>query len=174
MSYPLLRLYLWIGVGASEQAAAVGAGAGTLLAAPIPDAAVPDANPYYGLPYDDDLDAVYPVSLPEDPFPEALFADRPCDGDLIDDGPLDDGVHHRGTTPGWLLPAADLTADSAGLIDQVRGYENVKCWAAGQQARLSVAFEARLRQEPTDRPPLAAETWATTAAQTGTWARPNR
>ncbi|WP_354263240.1 DUF222 domain-containing protein [Arthrobacter sp. OAP107] len=58
---------------------------------------------------------------------------------------------------GCFLPAADLTADSAGLIDQVRGYENVKCWAAGQQARLSVAFESRLRQEPTDRPPLAAE-----------------
>ncbi|PNH82988.1 hypothetical protein CXZ05_12965 [Arthrobacter sp. AFG20] len=43
------------------------------------------------------------------------------------------------------------------MIDQVRAYENVKCWASGQQARLSVAFEARLRQETTDRPPLAAE-----------------
>ena len=41
--------------------------------------------------------------------------------------------------------------DGAGLIDQVRAYENVKCWAAGQQARLSVTFEARLRQEQTDR-----------------------
>jgi hypothetical protein len=39
---------------------------------------------------------------------------------------------------------------TAGLIDQVRAYENVKCWAAGQQARLSVAFEARLRQEQAD------------------------
>ncbi|MET3933870.1 DUF222 domain-containing protein [Arthrobacter sp. OAP107] len=123
-----------------------------------PDAAVLDTDPYYGLPYDDDLDAVYPVSLPEDPFPEVLFADRSFDGDPFDDGPFDDGgVHDRGTTPGCFLPAADLTADSAGLIDQVRGYENVKCWAAGQQARLSVAFEARLRQEPTDRPPLAAK-----------------
>ncbi|MFC9352260.1 HNH endonuclease [Arthrobacter sp. NPDC057013] len=136
-----------------------------------------------GLPYDDDLDAVYPASFPEDPFPEALFADRPFDGDLLDDRPLDDGTFHsgafddgvpsdaaaawhvapgsgdpdRGSTPGWFLPPADLTADNAGLIDQVRGYENVKCWAAGQQARLSVTFEARLRQESTDRPPLAPE-----------------
>jgi hypothetical protein len=93
----------------------------------VPDAPNLDAGQYYGLPYDDDLGAVYPASLPEDPFPEALFADRP------------------------------FSADSAGLIDQVRGYENVKCWAAGQQARLSVAFEARFRQESTDRPPLAAE-----------------
>jgi hypothetical protein len=67
------------------------------------------------------------------------------------------GVQGTGTTPGWFLAATDLTADYAGLIDQVRGYENVKCWAAGQQARPSVAFEARLRQESSDRPPLAAE-----------------
>ena len=49
------------------------------------------------------------------------------------------------------LPAVDFTADGAGLIAQVRAYENVKCWAAGQQARLSVTFEARLRQEQTER-----------------------
>ncbi|MET3933412.1 hypothetical protein ABIE00_001458 [Arthrobacter sp. OAP107] len=88
----------------------------------VPDAAVLDTDPCYGLPYDEDLDAAFPVSLPEDPFPEVLIADRPFDGDLLDDGPLDDGgVHDRGTTPGCFLPAADLTADSAGLIDQVRG-----------------------------------------------------
>ncbi|HEY3573115.1 MAG TPA: HNH endonuclease [Arthrobacter sp.] len=120
----------------------------------VPDAAVLDVDPYYGLPYDDDLDAAFPASLPEDPFPEALFADRPFDGDLL----FDEGVPpSSATTPGWFLSPADLTADNAGLIDQVRGYENVKCWAAGQQARLSVAFAARLRQESTDRPPLAAE-----------------
>ncbi|MFP3461144.1 DUF222 domain-containing protein [Arthrobacter globiformis] len=129
-----------------------------LLAAAVPEAllagaAVLDADPYYGLPYDDDLDAVYPASLPEDPFPEALFAERPFDGDLFDDG----GPSGAATASGWLLPAADLAADNAGLIDQVRAYENVKCWAAGQQARLSVTFEARLRQESTDRPVLAAE-----------------
>jgi hypothetical protein len=145
----------------------------------VPDAAVLDVDPYDGLPYDDDLDAVYPASLPEDPFPEALFADRPFDEDLFADIPFDDGVpftaattwhasagacvQDPATTSGSFLPAADLTADNAGLIDQIHVYENFKCWAAGQQARLSVTFEARLRQEQADlgahadRPPLAAE-----------------
>ncbi|WP_395404463.1 HNH endonuclease [Arthrobacter sp. UC242_113] len=108
-----------------------------------------------GLPHDDDLGAVYPASLPEDPFPEALFVDRPFDGYFLFDDGVSDGAPP--ITPGWFLPAADLTADNAGLIDQVRAYENVKCWAAGQQARLSVTFEARLRQESTVRVPLGAE-----------------
>jgi hypothetical protein len=64
-------------------------------------------------------------------------------------------------------PSADLTADNAGLIDQIHVYENVKCWAAGQQARLSVAFEARLRQEQADLTPTGRhwppKTWARTA-----------
>jgi hypothetical protein len=145
----------------------------------VPDAAVLDADEYCGLPYDDDLDAVYPASFPEDPFPEVLFADRPFGEDLFDDIPFDDGVpftaattwhasagacvQDPATTSGSFLPAADLTADNASLIDQIHVYENFKCWAAGQQARLSVAFEARLRQEQADlgahadRPPLAAE-----------------
>jgi hypothetical protein len=132
-----------------------------------------------GLPYDDDLNAVDPASFPEDPFPEVLFADRPFGEDLFDDIPFDDGVpstaattwhasagacvQDPATTSGSFLPAADLTADNAGLIDQIHVYEDFKCWAAGQQARLSVAFEARLRQEQADlgahadRPPLAAE-----------------
>ncbi|WP_194717738.1 hypothetical protein [Arthrobacter ipis] len=46
-------------------------------------AAFPDADADFpfdefaddGLPYDDDLDAAYPASFPEDPFPEALFAE---------------------------------------------------------------------------------------------------
>ena len=143
----------------------------------FPDAPNPDADPYYGLPYDDDLGVVYPASLPEDPFPEVLFADRSFDGDLFDDSPFGTGTFHGGavdggglsgavttrrvaagssvqdsaTTPRWFLQAPDLRADSAGLINQVRAYENVKCWAAGQQARLAVAVEARLRQEQTDR-----------------------
>ncbi|MFE4834084.1 hypothetical protein ACFRAU_05310 [Arthrobacter sp. NPDC056691] len=37
----------------------------------------------YGFPYDDDLDAAYPESFPEDPFPEALFAGRPFDKDPL-------------------------------------------------------------------------------------------
>jgi hypothetical protein len=132
------------------QAAAV---PGTLLPdAVFPLAALPeDAFANDGLPHDDDLDAAYPASFPEDPFPEALFADRPFDEGLFDDSFFDDGIpSSAAATPGWFLPAADLTADNAGLIDQVRAYENVKCWAAGQQARLSVAFEARLRQEQAD------------------------
>jgi hypothetical protein len=146
----------------------------------VPDAAVLDADEYCGLPYDDDLDAVYPASFPEDPFPEVLFADRPFDEDLFDDIPFDDGVpstaattrhasagacvQDPATTSGSFLPAADLTADNAKLDRPgAHAYENFKCWAAGQQARLSVAFEARLRQEQADlgahadRPPLAAE-----------------
>ena len=126
-----------------------------------------------GLASDDDLDAAFPASFPEDPFPEALFADRPRDDSLLDDSPFDDDAFHdcdfhdgvpssaaasghtpgsswaedRATTSGWFLPAADPTADNAGLIDQIRAYEDVKCWAAGQQARLAVTFEARHRQE---------------------------
>ncbi|RAM35198.1 HNH endonuclease [Arthrobacter globiformis] len=135
-----------------------------LHAAAVPDAFIADAvfplaafpegafvND--GLPYDDDLDAAFPASFAEDPFPEVLFADRPFDGDHFDDAVLSGSA----ATSGWFLPAADLTAGNAGLIDQVRAYENVKCWAAGQQARLSVTFEARLRQESADRRPLAAE-----------------
>jgi hypothetical protein len=139
------------------QAAAV---PGTLLPdAVFPLAALPeDAFANDGLPHDDDLSAAYPASFPEDPFPEALFADRPFDEGLFDDSFFDDGIpSSAAATPGWFLPAADLTADNAGLIDQVRAYENVKCWAAGQQARLSVAFEARLRQEQADRGTLRAE-----------------
>ncbi|UKA54681.1 HNH endonuclease [Arthrobacter sp. FW305-BF8] len=145
-------------VGESKLAFAAVSRGGVLQAAAFPDAdfhfaALPD-NRFAddGLPYDDDPDAVYPAVLPEDPFPEALFADRPFD-DLFDDGVLSSAA----APWGWFLPAADLTADNAGLIDQVRAYENVKSWAAGQQARLSVTFEARLRQESTGRAPLAAE-----------------
>jgi hypothetical protein len=135
-----------------------------------------DGLAHDGLPYDDGLTAAYPASFPEDPFPEALFADRPFDEDLLDDGAFDDGAFDDGpfgdgvpssaascryvaagsfaqdrtTTTGWFLPAADLTADGEGLIDQIRGYEDVKCWAAGQQARLAVAFEIRHREEHAD------------------------
>ena len=156
------------GIGQPEQALSAVAGAGTLLAAAFPGAAVLHADPYNGLPYDDDLDAVYPASFPEDPFPEVLFADRPFDEGRFDDGAFHDGVFSdsafddgvpssAAASSGWFLPAADLTADNAGLIDQVRAYENIKCWAAGQQARLSVTFEARLRQEARCRAPLAAD-----------------
>jgi hypothetical protein len=122
-----------------------------------------DAFANDGLPYDDDPGAAYPDSFPEDPFPEVLFAGRPLDEDPFDDSgftgsSIKDGVPpSAAATSGWCLPAADLTADNAGLIDQIHAYENFKCWAAGQQARLSVTVEARLRQESTDRPPLAAE-----------------
>ncbi|MBT2549405.1 HNH endonuclease [Arthrobacter sp. ISL-65] len=43
------------------------------------------------------------------------------------------------------------------MIDQIHAYEDVKCWASGQQARLSVAFEARHRQDHADQAPLTAE-----------------
>ena len=61
------------GFGEPEQVLAAVAGAGTLLTAAFPGAAVPHADPYNGLPYDDDLDAAFPASFPEDPFPEVCL-----------------------------------------------------------------------------------------------------
>ncbi|MDQ1060307.1 hypothetical protein QFZ23_004208 [Arthrobacter globiformis] len=100
-----------------------------------------------GAPYDDDLDAAFPASIPEDPFPEALFANVLFAG----------GGASNACTP-WLgvadrvaaarvLLRADLSADGAGLIDQMQAWEKIKCLIAGQQARLAVAFEIRHRQE---------------------------
>ncbi|GAB16022.1 hypothetical protein ARGLB_100_00010, partial [Arthrobacter globiformis NBRC 12137] len=54
-----------------------------------------------------------------------------------------------------VLVRADLSADSAGLIDQTRALENLKCWADGQQARLAVAFELRHREEHANGEPQA-------------------
>jgi hypothetical protein len=48
------------------------------------------------------------------------------------------------------LLRADLTADGPGLINQVHAWETIKAFAAGQQARLAVEFEARQRQEQAD------------------------
>jgi 5-methylcytosine-specific restriction endonuclease McrA len=148
------------GFGNSALTAGAAPRGGVLQAAAVPDILLPeavfpeDASADDGLPYDDDLNAVFPASFPEDPFPEVLFTDRPFGEDLFDDIPFDDGVPSTAATT-WH--AADLTADNAGLIDQIHVYENFKCWAAGQQARLSVAFEARLRQEQSDRGTLRAE-----------------
>jgi 5-methylcytosine-specific restriction endonuclease McrA len=124
-------------------------------------------------PYDDDRnfvdsDDVFPEdpfaedfcadgSFPEDPFPEALFADV-LFADAAASGPGTPrlGLEDRIAAASFLL-RADLTADNAGLIDQLRASEDVKGMLAGQQARLAVTFEARLRQESTDRTALSAE-----------------
>ncbi|MDQ1056615.1 hypothetical protein QFZ23_000516 [Arthrobacter globiformis] len=105
-----------------------------------------------GAPYDDDLDAAYPASIPEDPFPEALFANV-----LFADAPSPDGAASGAGTPrpnigdrvaaARVLLRADLSTDCAGLIDQMQAWEKIKCLIAGQQARLAVAFEIRHRQE---------------------------
>jgi hypothetical protein len=121
-----------------------------------------------GFPPDDDLDAAYPASFPEDPFPEALFADVLFADVLFAGATSSKAVSSRPGLQDRIAAAlallkADLNADNARLIDQIHVYENFKCWAAGQQARLSVTFEARLRQEQADlgahadRLPLAAE-----------------
>jgi hypothetical protein len=112
----------------------------------VPDAALLDVDPYYGLPYDDDLEAAYLASLPEDPFPEALFADRPFDGDASAVRTPGLGLDDRVGAATFLLQA-DLTADGPGLISQIRAGENIKAMIAGQQARLAVELEARQRQE---------------------------
>jgi hypothetical protein len=68
-----------------------------------------------------------------------------------------DGAASGAGTPGLSLDGrvgaatallrADLTADRPGLINQIRAWENIKGMIAGQQARLTVEFEARQRQE---------------------------
>ncbi|APX04516.1 HNH endonuclease [Arthrobacter sp. QXT-31] len=106
-----------------------------------------------GVPFDDE----YPESFPEDPFPELQYGSIPFDDVLPDDGDAPGPDTPRTGTPRpavadriaaapALLPV-DLTADGPGLIDQTRALEDLKCWAAGQQARLAVAFEAKQRQE---------------------------
>jgi hypothetical protein len=121
-------------------------------------------------PYDDDdpnfiyVDDVSPEDLfpdaqiaddefPEDPFPEAQFADV-----LFADaaGTPWLSVEDRVGAARALL-TADLSADNPGLIDQTHAFENIKNMIAGQQARLSVTFEARHRQEHANRTALTAE-----------------
>ncbi|MDQ0865929.1 HNH endonuclease [Arthrobacter globiformis] len=140
-------------------------------------AAVPDRFPYDDDPNFVDPDDVLPedpfpetliadAEFPEDPFPEALYADV-----LFADGAATNaatGTDGRGPrTPRPALPdrvaaatallRADLSADSAGLIDQTHAYENIKNMLAGQQARLAVTFEARHSQEHAHRVTLTAE-----------------
>jgi hypothetical protein len=121
-----------------------------------------------GFPYDDDPNFVYADDVsPEDPFPEALFADDEFPEDPFPEALFADvlfadaaAASPDGRGPGTPRPAladriaaaralltADLTADSPGLIDQTHAFENIKSMLAGQQARLSVAFEIRHRQE---------------------------
>jgi 5-methylcytosine-specific restriction endonuclease McrA len=101
------------------------------------------------IPYDDD--AAYPASVPEDPFPEALFADV-----LFTDAASSNAVTMRPRLEDRVAAAralltADLAADNPGLIDQLHASEIVKSMLAGQQARLTVEFEARHRKEQAER-----------------------
>jgi hypothetical protein len=116
-----------------------------------------------GFPYDDDPNFVYADDVsPEDPFPEALIADDELPEDpfpeaLFADVLFADAAASSAGTPrpaladriaaARALLTADLTADSPGLIDQTHAFENIKSMLAGQQARLSVTFEIRHRQE---------------------------
>jgi Domain of unknown function (DUF222)/HNH endonuclease len=148
------------GLGNSAVAASAPHG-DDMYAAAFPDAGFPfnacpdDGIPFHGfaddgLPYDADLDAAYPASFPEDPFPEALFADVLFDGgDALGAGTPWLGVEHR-VAAAAVLMRVDLTADGAGLIDQMQAWEKIKNMIAGQQARLAVAFEARHREEQAD------------------------
>jgi hypothetical protein len=121
-----------------------------------------------GFPYHDDPNFVYADDVsPEDPFPEALFADDELPEDPFPEALFADvlfadaaAASPDGRGPRTPRPAladriaaatalltADLTADSPGLIDQTHAFENIKSMLAGQQARLSVTFEIRHRQE---------------------------
>lgn len=105
-----------------------------------------------GFPFDDDLDAAYPASFPEAPFPEGLFADV-----LFADASSADATACGADIPrlsvgdrfaaAAVLLRADLTADGAGLIDQMQAWEKLKCMIAGQQARAAVVFEIRHGEE---------------------------
>lgn len=105
-----------------------------------------------GFPFDDDLDAAYPASFPEAPFPEGLFADV-----LFADASSADATACGADIPrlsvgdrfaaAAVLLRADLTADGAGLIDQMQAWEKLKCMIAGQQARAAVVFEVRHGEE---------------------------
>lgn len=90
-----------------------------------------------GFPFDDDLDAAYPASFPEAPFPEALFADVLFADVLFADASTADATAAGAGTPrlsvgdrfraAAVLLRADLTADGAGLIDQMQAWEKLKC-----------------------------------------------
>ncbi|WP_354263303.1 HNH endonuclease [Arthrobacter sp. OAP107] len=128
---------------------------GVVCSAAVPGFAI------HGLAYDDDPNFVYPDDVsPEDPFADALiadddFAEGPFPEALFADVLFPDGAACGGPRPSLTdrvaaaptLLQVDLTADGAGLIDQTHALEKLKCWAAGQQARLAVAFEIRHREE---------------------------
>ncbi|HKS01100.1 MAG TPA: hypothetical protein VJS86_05430, partial [Arthrobacter sp.] len=156
---------------------AVKAGAlhgGAPLAAAVPDGwftgevfPLDDESAAGGFVYDDYLDAVVPEDpfpggeypdgvFPEDPFPEILehpfLALRSKDQLFADASgattPPASGLNPDNRVgPAKTLLPADLTADAPELIEQVHEWENIKNFAAGQQARLAVEFEARQRQE---------------------------
>ena len=46
-----------------------------------------------------------------------------------------------------LLRSVPLAADGPGLIDQVRGLEDIKCLAGAKQADATVAFDLQQRRE---------------------------
>src|SRR6476660_8544884 len=64
-----------------------------------------------------------------------------------------------------LLARVPLAADGAGLIDQIRGLEELKCFAGARQAEAAVAFDLSQRREQADAGVPAAEQGAGVAAQ---------
>src|SRR5215218_2770518 len=140
----------------------------TLEAAPagrtLPRANFPDG----GLPggrftgdwflYDSDPDVVFP----EDPYPDALFSVLPFPADAFAEDAISNTAASSAASFGaasfgaasynadvqGLIAAAgglQLSPDCAGLIDQLRGLEDLKCVVAGLQARIAVAFDTAQR-----------------------------
>ncbi|HKU01594.1 MAG TPA: HNH endonuclease [Arthrobacter sp.] len=64
-----------------------------------------------------------------------------------------------------LLARVPLAADGAGLIDQIRALEDLKCLAGARQAETAVAFDLSQRQEQADAGVPADQQGAGTAAQ---------
>src|SRR5215218_515420 len=145
----------------------------TLEAAPagrtLPRANFPDG----GLPggrftgdwfvYDSDPDVVFP----EDPYADALFSVLPFPADAFAEDAISNtaassaassdaasfgaasfgAASYNADVQGLIAAAGglQLSPDCAGLIDQLRGLEDLKCVVAGLQARIAVAFDTAQR-----------------------------
>lgn len=126
----------------------------------FPDAGFPDAVfPFDAFPLDPFPDDGFPdATFPEDPFPDASSADPAFAGAAFEDDAESDTAGSNTVASSSasscasvqdLIAAAGslrLSADSARLIDQLAGLEDLKCVIAGLQVRIAVAFDAAQRR----------------------------
>jgi hypothetical protein len=129
---------------------------GDFPGADFPDAVFPfDAFPDEGFPYDTDPNIAFPdLAFPEGPFPDASCSDPAFpEAAFADDAASDTAVSSSASScvsVQDLIAAAGslhLSRDSAGLIEQLAGLEDLKCVVAGLQARIAVAFDTAQRRD---------------------------